>query len=85
MRLDKCLYYSPEKLENIQYNRGNKLDVESDIWSMGVIYYEMLFNQFPFAHTGINVTQQINSLLESMMQNNGANLAFPTGNNIKQE
>ena len=35
-------YYSPEILEN------SFLNIKSSLWSLGILYYQMLFNEFPF-------------------------------------
>ena len=35
--------------------KGDKYDIQADIWSLGVIFYEMITNMLPFA---INVSEQ---------------------------
>lgn len=35
-------FYSPEILEN------SFLNIKSSLWSLGILYYQMLFNEFPF-------------------------------------
>ena len=50
-------YMSPEQL------RGQTLDERSDIWSLGVVIYEIVAGQHPFA--GLTKTDVLASILQS--------------------
>ena len=54
----KCspLYASPQLLENMEYSS------KCDVWSTGVLFYEMLYGEAPF------MSQSMNGLVESIKE-----------------
>lgn len=70
-------YYSPETyLYNIYGNNydSSSLSTKSDIFSLGIIFYEMLFGKYP---TGLKSLKHINYVFELIMK--GKELFFPIG------
>ena len=66
-RLGTPLCMAPEILDN----RGSSYDARTDIWSVGVAFYRMLFGEYPFM--GNNIEQIVRSIAKFA----GPNLPFP--------
>ena len=70
-------YLPPECFEN---KKNIKISSKVDIWSCGVILYEMLFNQKPF---GQNYSQE--KLIKDKIMQNAKNVEFPDEPKISEE
>ncbi|MEZ4606126.1 MAG: protein kinase [Deinococcales bacterium] len=66
-------YLSPERL------RGQEGGARDDIWSLGVVFYEMLTETTPF-HQGANLSATILSILNDAVEPLEAWLPFPPDN-----
>jgi len=57
-----------------------KISPKVDIWSIGVIYYEMLFGMKPFGH---GMTQE--KIMKDQIILKATNIAFPLKSNVSNE
>ena len=71
-------YLPPECFEE---KKNIKINSKVDIWSLGVILYEMIFNKKPFGH---QCSSQKNLLKEKIIQN-AYNVEFPEKPEISKE
>ena len=52
-----AIYTAPELQDDFLQNNADFDFVACDIWSMGVILYELLFNRKPFYHDSMNISK----------------------------
>ena len=71
-------YLPPECFDE---NKNIEINSKVDIWSLGVILYEMIFNKKPFGH---ECSSQKNLVKEKVIQN-AYNVEFPNNPEISQE
>ena len=68
-------YFAPECFEN---NQNSKITTKVDIWSLGIILYEILFNKKPFC-IDINTPY---SMFKNNVIHNEDSIDFPNDVNI---
>ena len=59
--IDKSRIRNASQFKSPEYLKGEKINDKSDIWSLGILIYYLLFQNYPYKGTEYEIVEQIES------------------------